>query len=241
MTQKLRLLSLMKSPNGLVGPREDVVHAMAVLLDRASVDSLRLEADLLGIRLLASTNLVEVASRSSEWSVPLEVVAVEMKAYDVCADQLLEALEVLSPRPAVILAGTGPELSSRWFDFSRLLVLPDFPNARALACLIVRAAADPRVRAVERFVLQFKLSRTERRVLELGVRGLHAKAIAEHLMSAPATVDSHWKRILRKSGRFDRGTVIAEVLTAATSGSPFPDIRGRARPSRPLPTEMPKV
>jgi DNA-binding CsgD family transcriptional regulator len=63
------------------------------------------------------------------------------------------------------------------------------------------------------------LSRRETSVLVLGVSGLHRKEAAYQLGCSPGTVDTYWRRILRKTSARSQAEVFAELLLIAVGNS----------------------
>jgi DNA-binding CsgD family transcriptional regulator len=67
---------------------------------------------------------------------------------------------------------------------------------------------------VKRFALEFRLSRTEERLLILAVEGDDNATIAHKLECARKTVDSLWSRIRVKSERPSQRAVLAALIRA---------------------------
>lgn len=88
---------------------------------------------------------------------------------------------------------------------------------------------------VASYARRHRLSTRETSVLQLTAGGVHRKETAARLRCGIATVDTYWRRILRKTGLASQVEVLAAVLCHAF-GNPDPYGSSPARrPSRPPP------
>jgi DNA-binding NarL/FixJ family response regulator len=131
---------------------------------------------------------------------------------------ILDALQRGASPSAILIGSSFESIDPRYLRLPRMLWLTSPPSAEVLLNAIEEFAIDPLDRAVDEFADQFRLSPSERAVVNLSTRGIHSKAVADQLRCAPATIDSHWKRVLRKSQTSDRQTVISQLLNTAASG-----------------------
>jgi DNA-binding CsgD family transcriptional regulator len=69
--------------------------------------------------------------------------------------------------------------------------------------------------AVVRFAGHYRLSTRETSALHLAAMGVHRKETAAHLGCGIATVDTYWRRVLRKTGLTSQMEVLAALLNFA--------------------------
>jgi DNA-binding CsgD family transcriptional regulator len=148
-------------------------------------------------------------------------------------NSVLTSIRVLPRRSeAVVLIG-GRRGSATWrieMRKSPRIVpgAPAIPIGRAVAgpAEVGQVAADrdgaeaPAFTAlVSGYASGHGLSDRETIVLLLGAQGLHRKAVASRLGCSPGTVDTYWRRILRKTGLSCQSAVNAALLSMAVQTS----------------------
>jgi DNA-binding NarL/FixJ family response regulator len=130
-----------------------------------------------------------------------DVWAAEACLPDGRGETLAQDLASFGVSRRLILIDDGPDtLDPDVFKNPQVMCVPKSTPPAHLAAILNHAASDPVVLAVGAFAKIFLLSQMEARVLSGCARGFDGKELSGELGCAPATVDSHWRRILRKSG-----------------------------------------
>ncbi len=112
----------------------------------------------------------------------------------------------------VVSADRGTEPQSSIMPVPSLVVHVShvFGGGRSFYALLLER--ESRRAPVDSASRRFSLTRREREVLRLMLRGLHASDIAENLGISRATVSGYFKDLLRKTEARSRSEMIAKVL-----------------------------
>ena len=81
--------------------------------------------------------------------------------------------------------------------------------------------SNPAAVVVEQFAATHGLSVRETGVLQLAASGFHRKETAYRLGCSLGTVDTYWRRLLRKTGCQDQWRLYADLLLFAISQAAF--------------------
>lgn len=145
----------------------------------------------------------------------VDVVILDIFLPDGRGESLLPDIEACPRQPAVIfVSATLWELRYSAFAY-RPVTMSKSVSSEELLDAVKTAARGYVLPALERFVLQFKLTKREAEATSLVAHGLKPKEISLRMRCSEKVVYAHLARVCRKTGRQDYHEVVGMILAFA--------------------------